>query len=103
MALECIPADIGPQGGVSRMSDPDKIERSSKSCPCPSWQRPGLATFLCRTRDSGSHQKRSGGSPPQKGAGMVSILPRAPARKFKRGSPSCLDPDLQTPVLGVVL
>jgi len=39
MALERVPADIRSQGGVARMSSPEKIEEIIKTVTIPSWQR----------------------------------------------------------------
>jgi pyridoxal 5'-phosphate synthase pdxS subunit len=39
MALERIPADIRAAGGVSRMSDPKMIKKTSMLYPFPSWQK----------------------------------------------------------------
>jgi pyridoxal 5'-phosphate synthase pdxS subunit len=43
MALERVPADIRAQGGVSRMSDPDMIEKIQAAVSIPPWQQPRAA------------------------------------------------------------
>ncbi|BAS09209.1 pyridoxal biosynthesis lyase PdxS [Arthrobacter sp. Hiyo4] len=44
MALERVPADIRAQGGVSRMSDPDMIDKIIDAVSVPVMARPGSAT-----------------------------------------------------------